>query len=77
MKWFLGILLILLAALLLESGLLAYAMYVLLALLVGSRSLARSWAAGLEAQRERQPSWPRSSTSGSVAWNGCLPSTSN
>jgi uncharacterized protein (DUF58 family) len=52
MKWYVGAGLLLLAALILESGLLAYAMYVLLALLVGSRSLARSWAAGLEAQRD-------------------------
>jgi uncharacterized protein (DUF58 family) len=52
MKWFLGALLLLLAALLLESGLLAYAMYVLLALLVVSRLLARSWIGNLSASRE-------------------------
>jgi uncharacterized protein (DUF58 family) len=52
MKWYVGAVLILLAALILESGLLAYAMYVLLALLVGSRLLARTWSAGLEAERE-------------------------
>src|SRR5262249_36516980 len=51
MKWFLGTLLILLAALLLESGLLAYAMYVLLGLLVLSRLLARSWIDNLSAAR--------------------------
>lgn len=51
MKWYVGAILLLLAALILESGLLAYAMYVLLALLVGSRLLARTWAAGLEAER--------------------------
>jgi uncharacterized repeat protein (TIGR01451 family) len=52
MKWFLGALLLLLAALVLESGLLAYAMYVLLALLLVSRLLARSWIGNLTAARE-------------------------
>src|SRR5262249_22372633 len=52
MKWFLGALLLLLAALLLESGLLAYAMYVLLGLLLVSRLLARSWIANLTATRQ-------------------------
>src|SRR5262245_47011913 len=51
MKWFLAVLLILLAALLLESGLLAYAMYVLLGLLLLSRWLARSWIGNLSATR--------------------------
>jgi uncharacterized protein (DUF58 family) len=51
MRWFLGVLLVLLAALLLESGLLAYAMYVLLGLLLLSRWLARSWIGGLSATR--------------------------
>ncbi len=51
MKWFLGALLLLLAALLLESSLLAYAMYVLLGLLLLSRWLARSWIGGLSATR--------------------------
>jgi uncharacterized protein (DUF58 family) len=51
MKWFLGALLLLLAALLLESSLLAYAMYVLLALLVLTRWLARSWIGHLSATR--------------------------
>jgi uncharacterized protein (DUF58 family) len=51
MKWFLGVLLLLLAALLLESSLLAYAMYVLLGLLLLSRWLARSWIGGLSATR--------------------------
>ena len=40
MKWFLGVILLLLAALLLESGLLASARYVLLGLLLLSRVLA-------------------------------------
>jgi uncharacterized protein (DUF58 family) len=51
MKWFLGVLLLLLAALLLESSLLAYAMYVLLGLLLLSRWLARSWIGSLTATR--------------------------
>jgi uncharacterized repeat protein (TIGR01451 family) len=51
MKWFIAALLILLAALLLESGLLAYAMYVLLALMLLSRFLARSWIGGMAAAR--------------------------
>jgi uncharacterized protein (DUF58 family) len=52
MKWFVGVLLVLLAALLLESSLLAYAMYVLLGLLLLSRWLARSWIGGLSATRD-------------------------
>jgi uncharacterized repeat protein (TIGR01451 family) len=51
MKWFAGALIILLIALFMESGLLAYAMYVLLALLLVSRGLARSWIGGLSATR--------------------------
>jgi uncharacterized protein (DUF58 family) len=51
MKWFLGALLLLLAALLLESSLLAYAMYVLTGLLLLSRWLARSWIGSLTATR--------------------------
>ena len=52
MKWFIGTLLLLLAALILESGLLAFAMYVLLALLVLSRFLAHSWIGHLTANRQ-------------------------
>ena len=51
MKWFLGVAVLLLLALVLQSGLLAYAMYVLLALLVLSRVLARSWIGNLKASR--------------------------
>jgi uncharacterized protein (DUF58 family) len=51
MWWVLSALLLLLAALLLESGLLAYAMYVLLGVLLLSRWLSRSWAEGLQARR--------------------------
>jgi uncharacterized protein (DUF58 family) len=52
MKWFIAVILILVAALLLDSGLLAYAMYVLLALLLVSRFLARSWMNGISATRK-------------------------
>jgi uncharacterized protein (DUF58 family) len=51
MKWFFGVLLMLLAALLLESGLLAYATYVMLGLLLVSRWLARNWIGHLSATR--------------------------
>src|SRR5713101_6960039 len=51
MKWFLGCALLLLAALVVESGLLAYSMYVLLGLLVVSRLMARSWIGNLTAER--------------------------
>src|SRR5262245_12725396 len=51
MKWFLGILVILAAALVLESGLLAYAMYVLLGVFLASRLMAREWITGLTANR--------------------------
>jgi len=52
MKWFLGALGILLLALLLEAGLLAYAIYVLLGLLLVSRFLAREWIGRLRAERQ-------------------------
>ncbi len=51
MKWFLSVLMILLAALLLESGLLAYAAYVLVGLLLVSRALARNWVGQLSVAR--------------------------
>jgi uncharacterized protein (DUF58 family) len=51
MRWFLGALALLLAALSLESGLLAYAMYVLLGLLLVSRFLARNGISNLTAER--------------------------
>src|SRR5206468_1827768 len=51
MKWFLGILLLLFAALVLESGLLAFATYTLLGLLLVSRVLARNWIVNLRAHR--------------------------
>ncbi len=51
MKWFLSALLVLLVALVLETGLLAYAMYVLLGVMLLSRFLARSWIENLSASR--------------------------
>src|SRR5690242_8923682 len=51
MKWFLGAILLLLAALLLQSSLLAYAMYVMLAVLISSRVLARNWLGKVTASR--------------------------
>jgi uncharacterized protein (DUF58 family) len=51
MYWLLAALLILLAALALESGLLAYSMYVLLGLMLITRLLARSWTSHLDAER--------------------------
>jgi uncharacterized protein (DUF58 family) len=51
MKWFLGAALVLLVALVLETGLLAYAMYVLLGVMLLSRFLARSWVESLSAER--------------------------
>jgi uncharacterized repeat protein (TIGR01451 family) len=52
MKWFLGVAFFLFAALILESGLLAYAMYVLLGVMLVSRVLTRSWTENLTASRE-------------------------
>jgi uncharacterized repeat protein (TIGR01451 family) len=52
MRWFLAVLVILLIALILDSGLLAYSMYVLLALLLLTRFLSRSWIGHLSATRE-------------------------
>lgn len=51
MYWFVTAIALLLAALLLESGLLAYAMYVLLGLLLLARYFARSWVSNLTATR--------------------------
>jgi uncharacterized repeat protein (TIGR01451 family) len=52
MKWYVGVALLLMAALLLESGLLAYAMYVMVGLLLVTRLMARSWVGNLSATRE-------------------------
>jgi uncharacterized protein (DUF58 family) len=55
MRWFIGVLVLLVAALFLESGLLAYATYVLIGLLVLTRWLARSWVGALSATRACSP----------------------
>ncbi|MGD9721147.1 MAG: DUF58 domain-containing protein [Pirellulales bacterium] len=52
MKWFLGATLLLVVALVFHLGLLAYAMYALLGIMLVSRFLARSWSDNLDAQRE-------------------------
>ncbi len=52
MKWFLGSSLLLIVALVFHLGLLAYAMYALLGVMLLSRFLARNWAEHLDAQRE-------------------------
>jgi uncharacterized protein (DUF58 family) len=52
MAWSVAVVLLLLAAFLLESGLLAYATYVLVAVLLVSRLLARNWLANVSATRE-------------------------
>ena len=54
MKWFLGALALLLTALILQSGLLAYSMYVLLAVLILSRVLARAERAAWGAAPRRR-----------------------
>ena len=52
MKWFVGAALLLLIALIFNLGLLAYAMYALLGVLLVSRWLARTWAQSVSAKRE-------------------------
>jgi uncharacterized protein (DUF58 family) len=52
MRWFLAVIAILIVSLILESGLLALAAYVLLAMLFLSRFVARSWIGSLTASRE-------------------------
>lgn len=52
MKWFLGALLLLVVALAFDLGLMAYAMYALLGVMVVSRFLARTWSENLSATRE-------------------------
>jgi uncharacterized protein (DUF58 family) len=51
MKWFIGVTLLLLVALFLESGLLAYATYVLIGLLLLTRIMAHAWITNLSATR--------------------------
>lgn len=52
MKWFVGATLLLLFALAFDLGLLAFAMYALLGVMVASRFLARAWAENLSASRQ-------------------------
>lgn len=52
MKWFAGAILLLIIAILFGFDLLAYAMYVLLAVMIVSRFLTRNWAQSLAATRE-------------------------
>ncbi len=52
MKWFLGATLLLTIALVFQLGLLAYAMYALLGVMLLSRFLARAWSENLNATRE-------------------------
>jgi len=52
MKWLAGAILLLVVAILLGFDLLAYAMYVLLAVMLVSRFLTRTWADSLKASRE-------------------------
>lgn len=52
MKWFAGAIVLLLVALAFDLGLLAYAMYALLGVMVTSRVLSRYWAGRLGALRE-------------------------
>lgn len=51
MKWYAGALLILLVAIVFDLGLLAYAMYALLAVMVTSRLVARHWSERMQAER--------------------------
>jgi uncharacterized protein (DUF58 family) len=52
MKWWLGAAILLLTAIVIESSLLAYSMYVLLALLLLTRLFARTWINNLHARRK-------------------------
>ena len=52
MKWFAGVVLILIVALAFGLGLMAYAMYALLGIMLVSRWLARYWIENLSAARE-------------------------
>jgi uncharacterized protein (DUF58 family) len=51
-KWLIAAIVILVAALIIESGLLAYAMYVLLGVMLLSRLMARDWIGRVTAARE-------------------------
>ena len=67
MYWLLAALVILLAALVLESGLLAYSMYVLLGLMLVTRLLARSWTSNLTAQRSVRRAGSKEDDEGTTA----------
>ena len=54
MGWFYLILAILVAALVLQAGLLAFAMYVLIGVLLVSRHLSREWIGSLEVERSQE-----------------------
>lgn len=52
MRWFTGVILLLALALVFQLGLLAYAMYALLGIMVVSRVMSRNWIESLSAERE-------------------------
>jgi uncharacterized protein (DUF58 family) len=52
MKWYVGAFVLLVVGLAFDLGLLAYAMYALLAVMIVSRLLTRAWAENLDARRE-------------------------
>src|SRR6516225_10285284 len=52
MRWFLGAILLLVIGIVFQLGLLVYAMYVLLGVMLVSRYLAREWVENLTAERE-------------------------
>src|SRR5438067_1828515 len=52
MRWLLGAIVLLAAGIALELGLLVYAMYVLLGVMLVSRYLAREWIENIRAERE-------------------------
>lgn len=52
MKWYLGAILLLVVGLVFQLGLLVYAMYALLAVLIVSRFVARQWTENISASRE-------------------------
>src|SRR5262245_24105750 len=68
MKWLIAVVALLIVALVLQSGLLAYAMYVLLGVLVVSRLLTRAWINNLSATRscDREEAEPGASVRVSV-----------
>ena len=55
MRWFLGAILLLVIGIAFQLGLLVYAMYVLLGVMLVSRYLAREWIENITAERECSP----------------------